>query len=487
MWTVAILIGLGAAAAVGDDKVAVAPKEAYPVGVTPKTAPPQEARALSNSFATTAKALRPSVVRIDVERKQLVRPISDSQSPELPHFLRRHFGFGFPSPGFPDDRGSGTGSGLVLDVAGNIATNSHVIDGASQVMVTLEGGEQIAAKVVGRDRRTDIAVVRLERVPDGLVAARLGNSDELEVGEWVLAIGSPLGLDQTVTAGIVSGKGRSARQAPVLGERVRSYISTDAKINPGNSGGPLVNLEAEVVGINTLINTGPGGAYGFAIPVNEVVRVVRTLISDGRVRYPYLGVRVAGVGELRGPEKQMLGANAPSKGVFVSEVTAGSPAEAAGLKGGDVIVKIDGQPLERGSDLVALVSEKPIGGQIALDLLREGRVQSIRVTLGELPSDDTEDEELRTVGVALQTLTPELARSLGVSPAMKGVVIAGVVPDSPASQAGLGSGDLIIEIDRQPVTSAEQAAAILKKPRPNGHLLRIRGENGTRFVSVKTP
>ncbi|MBC8131485.1 MAG: trypsin-like peptidase domain-containing protein, partial [Deltaproteobacteria bacterium] len=243
--------------------------------LTPRTDPPHEARALSRAFANVARALGPSVVRVDVE---VAHPESQDETSsgagpdlgDLPPQLRRFFQFGQPTEPGPQH---GTGSGVVLDGAGNIVTNRHVVSRASKVSVTFPDGRELSAKVVGADSLTDVAVVRLDKPPAGLVAARLGDSDKLDVGEWVLAVGSPLGLDQTVTAGIVSGKGRVGRRVQMSGERVRRYIQTDAKINPGNSGGPLVNLGAEVVGINTLINAGPGGSYGFAIPINQVRRV----------------------------------------------------------------------------------------------------------------------------------------------------------------------------------------------------------------------
>ncbi len=211
-------------------------------------------------------------------------------------FLRRFFGPGTPEP--PPGPQRGTGSGVVMDARGDIVTNRHVVSNATNVKVTFSDGREFSAKTLGMDSETDVAVIRLDAPPRDLVAARLGDDDKLEVGEWVLAVGSPLGLDQTVTAGIISGKGKVGRHVQMSGGRVRHYIQTDAKINPGNSGGPLVNLSSEVVGINTLINTGPGGAYGFAIPINQVRRVAESLLKEGRVRYAYLGVLVGDLSEL---------------------------------------------------------------------------------------------------------------------------------------------------------------------------------------------
>ncbi len=238
---------------------------------------------LSAAFSAVAKALRPSVVRIDVEIGGGRVAEDEEGDPETSPFFKRffHFGQGEPAPG-PQ---RGTGSGVVMDARGDILTNRHVVANATTLKVTFSDGREFSAKTVGTDAQTDVAVIRLDKPPKDLVAARLGDSDKLEVGEWVLAVGSPLGLDQTVTAGIVSGMGKVGRHVQMSGGRVRQYIQTDAKINPGNSGGPLVNLSSEVVGINTLINTGPGGAYGFAIPVNQVRTVASALLKEGRVRY----------------------------------------------------------------------------------------------------------------------------------------------------------------------------------------------------------
>ena len=479
--------------------VAAAPTAA---AVTPKTERPAAAETLSKAFATTAKALRPSVVRIDVEMgspglAKLGHQQEDqgdgspfSGAPEgLPPELKRFFQFGFggsPGEGAPPI-GHGTGSGVIIDAAGDVVTNSHVVDHATKVTVTLEGGTEIPAHVVGRDPQTDLAVVRLQRVPAGLVVARLGNSDALEVGDWVLAIGSPLGLDQTVTAGIVSGKGRVGRHVQMSGDRVRNYIETDAMINPGNSGGPLVNLDGEVVGINTLINTGPGGAYGFAIPINEATRVTKTLLAEGHMRYPYLGVHIGDVATAPPAEKAKLGPNPPQKGAFVSEVTEGSPAAKAGLRPGDVITSMDGKAITAARDVVDAVSAKSIGSTVSVKLVRAGKPEDLHVTVGELPSpSEVAVEETGSAGMALQTVTPELAQSLGLPAGTHGAAVTDVSNGSPAARAGVKSGDVVVEVDRKPVATAEAAATAVQAPRANGHLVRVVGENGSRFVTLPT-
>ncbi|MES1172182.1 MAG: trypsin-like peptidase domain-containing protein [Bacteroidota bacterium] len=461
--------------------------------LTPRVDPPGEARALSRAFASVARALGPSVVRVDVE---VAHPDPDdeagqgsSEPSQLPPQLRRFFQFGEPPEPGPQ---RGTGSGVVLDGAGNIVTNRHVVSRASKVSVTLPDGRELSAKVVGADSQTDVAVVRLDKPPAGLVAARLGDSDKLDVGEWVLAVGSPLGLDQTVTAGIVSGKGRVGRHVQMSGERVRRYIQTDAKINPGNSGGPLVNLSAEVVGINTLINTGPGGAYGFAIPINQVRRVAETLIKEGRVRYPYLGVLVGDVKELESDKRAALAraGNVPTTGAFVSDVTPGSPAVKAGLRAGDVITGIDSEAIEGAGDVIDYVSTRAIGAKVQVTFVRDGKKASVSVALAELPGrggeapDGTERDDT-VFGLSLQTLTPRLAESLGLGGAVaKGAVIVETAAGSPADKASLVPGDVIVEIDRKSIATADDARSALRAQRRGGHLLRVKGAGGARFVTL---
>jgi serine protease Do len=465
--------------------------------LTPRVEAPPAARSLSAAFAATARALRPSVVRIDVEAEaprvaQGPRRGSPANpfSGQVPEPLRRFFHEFGEAPDFPGmpmpAPVSGVGSGFILDSAGHVLTNSHVIARGGKLKVTLVDGQEIPARVVGRDSRTDVAVVRLEKVPAGLTAARLGDSSKLEVGEWVLAIGSPLSLEQTVTVGIVSSKGRVGRNIQMSGDRVREYIQTDAKINPGNSGGPLVNLDGEVVGMNTLIRVGAGGAYGFAVPINEARRVAQVLIKDGRVRYPLLGVNLTDVDDLPPEASRKLGPRAPTRGAYVTEVPPGSPAASAGVKPGDIITRIDDRDVRWAIDVVDHVSTRAIGASVNLQVWRDGAGRSFRATLTEAPSEDSAaPTDAGPLGLALQTLTPSLAESLGVPRETKGTVIAEVQAGSPAEQAGLQAGEVIVEVDRKPVATADQAAAALKEKRPGGHLLRVRGPQGSRFVNLR--
>ena len=450
--------------------------------MTPKTEAPSEARVLSSAFSAAARALAPSVVRIDVEIDH-PRVANRDDGDDVDPFLRRFFQFG---PGMPEPTPGpqrGTGSGVVMDGKGSIVTNRHVVSGATRLKVTFNDGREFTAKTIGADAETDVAVIRLEKPPADLVAARLGDSEKLDVGEWVLAVGSPLGLDQTVTAGIVSGLGKVGRHVQMSGGRVRQYIQTDAKINPGNSGGPLVNLSAEVVGINTLINTGPGGAYGFAIPINQVRLVTTSLLKEGRVRYAYMGVLVGDIDSKDPNRKAQL--PGVEHGAYVNQVTPGGPAARAGLLPGDVITELDGHKIEAAGDVIEYVSTRTIGSRVSVGLVRGGKPQKVAVELGELPSlDGRAGAPAQKLGIALQTLTPELAQTMGIERGVRGAVIAEVAPGSPAAAAGVREGDVILEVDRQRITTAEEAAAALAATRSGGHLVRIRGASGTRFITL---
>jgi serine protease Do len=485
-----LALGTGAGTWLAPRAISAAPAQA----VTPKTQTPSAARELSRAFANVAKALAPSVVRIDVESEQprVARQDKRQLPPDIERFFR-FFGDGsdMPSPG----PRQGTGSGLVLDTAGNILTNAHVVENAAKLTITFTDGRELSAKVVGRDPKTDVAVVRLEKPPANLVAARLGDSSKLEIGEWVLAIGSPLGLDQSVTAGIVSGKGHVGRHVQMSGDRMREYIQTDAKINPGNSGGPLVNLDGEVIGMNTLINMGPGGAYGFAIPINSATRVAQTLITDGHVRHAFLGVSLADLKDglkMGDPEKAPGNGGdnhvkgAPPRAAFVENVQPGSPAQKAGVHPGDVITKIDGQKIESAGDVVDYVSTRSVGNKVTIAYVRDGKPASLQITLGELDAEKDNGGEVQQdrIGMAMQTLTPEVARLLNVDPGTKGAVVTEVVPASRAAKAGLRAEDVIVEVDRKAVSSAEEAIAALKDNPKAGHLLRIRRGGSARFITI---
>ena len=485
--------GVTSTASAGETQHVAAPTpapvaEAPAAAITPQTQSPDVAKSLSKAFAATAKAVAPSVVRIDVRAGSPPLAQRDRAPYNRPPLFRRFlFDFGelpdSPGPSLPGPI-SGTGSGIIIDGAGNVVTNSHVVEGFTEIKVTLSDGQEIPAKLIGRDKRTDVAVVRLERLPKDLVSARLGDSDRIEVGEWVLAIGSPLGLEQTVTAGIVSGKGHVGRFVRMSGDRVSHYIQTDAKINPGNSGGPLVDLDGDVVGLNTLIKTGAGGAYGFAVPINEVRRVAKALLKDGRVRYPVLGVSVRDLDSLGDAGKQALARGMPAQGAYVAVVTPGSPAALAGVNPGDVITKLDAEAIKTSADVIDYISSRTIGDPVDLTVFRGGSSRQLRATLAASPGDADERKEAATLGLSLQTLTPELAGSLGLPPGARGTAITDVVADSPGARAGLLPGEVILEVDRHPVSSADDAWRLIGDGRSGAHLLRVYGRFGVRFVAI---
>jgi putative serine protease PepD len=324
--------------------------------VTPRMQTPSEARVLSRAFAAVARAIGPSVVRIEVESK-------DEEA---------------------------TASGVLIDTRGNIVTSSHVIEGARKVQVVLLDGRRLGARLVGKDPQSDVAVVGLVDVPSDLSAARFGDSDAAEIGEWVLAVGSPLGLEQTITAGIISGR------AHVLGAGgaapgVHAYIQTDAKINPGNSGGPLVNLDGEVIGISALISAGPGGSYGFAVPINQVRRVAQMLIKEGRAHYAYIGVSLRDVRDLGDVERTRFG-KIPPRGALVSRIRQGAPAARAGLRPGDVITTLNNRDIPAASDVVDFVAAQEVGAHVVVGFVRQGREQTVPLSLDELPSPDLRDK-----------------------------------------------------------------------------------------------
>jgi len=473
--------------------------EAPPPVVAAQGTPQLEgARALSAAFTQVAATLRPSVVRITVEkgirpsgrgshgrRFQFQRPFGFPFGPFEPF---GPFGFDFGDPeDQPTPRQSGLGSGVIIDPQGYVLTNNHVIAGADKIKVELSDGRQFMAKVVGTDPKTDLALIKLEGAT-GLPAARLGNSDQLQVGELVVAIGNPYGLKETVTVGVVSAKGRDHLQG---GPVYEDFIQTDATINPGNSGGPLVNLNGEVVGINTAIKLAQFGytGIGFAIPSNMARHVAEQLRTTGRVRRAWLGVNIQNVT----PDlAKGLGPNAPTAGALIAQVSPGSPAERAGLLPGDVVTSVDGRPVQASKDLQRLVLESRIGQTLQLSVWRKGMFLTIRATTGEMPEDGKlalgpsqgGESGAPAYGLELRNLTPELRQQFGIE-AQQGAVVVSVAPGSPAEDAGLAPGDLIIEVNNRTVKNAAEANKALATPSPHGHLLRVRRGDVAIFVMLR--
>jgi serine protease Do len=491
----AALISLGAAAAFATSHLrvawgpaaqaapAVAVATAKPNLPPPSPAQVADARAMSRTFAQVAEQLSPSVVRIGITKT--VRGARGRGPFGLNPFqgspFERFFGRGDEDDGAPSDmpKQRGTGSGVVIDAKGFILTNNHVVEDADEVKVTFVDGKTVSGKVVGTDPKTDLAVVKVDGVD--VKPAKLGDSDKMLVGEWVMAIGNPFGLDHTVTVGVVSAKGRSGFESG----RYEDFLQTDASINPGNSGGPLVNLDGEVIGINTMI-AGIGTGIGFAVPTSMARPIIEQLIKTGKVRRPYLGIQMQDVTpELR----KSLGEKAPDKGALVGQVMHGSPAEKAGVKPGDIITAVDGARVDGSRAVQKDVLSKQIGQKVDLSLWRDGQSTKIAATTGELPSEGEarrgggeHGSPKAKLGIGLQSLTPELAERLGVDRTSKGAVVTSVRDGSPAQDAGVREGDLILEVDRHAVASADDAAKLLSTDRPGGHLLRIRRGDAALFL-----
>ena len=385
-------------------------------------------------FTGLAERLAPVVVNVSTRAK-----VSRQQAPAAPfgendplsEFWRRFFG-GPPgsSPGGGPVQ-EHLGSGFIVDRSGIVLTNNHVIEGADKITVKLTDDREFDAKVVGRDPKTDLAVIRIGDGKENFPVAPLGDSSQLQVGEWVAAMGSPFGLANTITAGIISAKGRNIGAGPY-----DSFIQTDASLNPGNSGGPLVNLRGEVIGINSAILSQTGGnlGIGFAIPINLAKEILPDLIKTGKVTRGWLGVSIQRVT----PEIAKAMGLERDRGALVSEVMQGSPAEKAGIRSGDVITEYDGKPIEQANDLPILVAQTAVGKNVNVIVQRENNRVPVSVTVGELKEEEkvASVPEKERLGLSVQTVTPDIARSLGLDQA-QGVIVSNVQPGSPAADAGL--------------------------------------------------
>jgi serine protease Do len=374
------------------------------------------------------------------------------------------------------------GSGFIFDPAGYILTNNHVVEGADEIKVKLTSGEELIAELVGRDPKTDLAVVKIDAKKD-LPTLPFGNSESVKVGEWVMAIGNPFGLDFSVTAGIVSAKGRFIGQG-----NYDDFLQTDAPINPGNSGGPLLDLNGRVIGINTSIFSRSGGniGIGFAIPINLAKDLIPQLREKGRVTRGWIGVMIQKVT----PEiADSLGLSA-SRGALVADVVKGGPAEQAGIKVGDVIVTFDGQDVKESTELPTLVAREKIGQAVPVVVMRDGKEENVSITIAEMKDDE---EQIATgaseaYGLTVQNLTPEIAESLGINIDVQGVLVSGVEPGSPADDAGLRRGDVIVEVNRKPVKDVDTYQNEMKATDAGKSVLMLvrRGEN-TVFLALKPP
>ncbi len=417
-------------------------------------------------FATLAEQLRPAVVNISTAKT--IKPRAPAyRGPHRPEqdMFEEFFERFFRDMPQSSRKERSLGTGFIISDDGYILTNDHVVDGADEIKVKLSDGRVFSGTVRGLDPKLDLALIKIDAGKQ-LPVAKLGDSDKLRIGEWVMAIGNPFGLEQTVTVGIVSAKGRVIGAGPY-----DDFIQTDASINPGNSGGPLFNLRGEVIGINTAIVAG-GQGIGFAIPVNMAKEIVTQLRQDGKVTRGYLGVVVQPLSE---ELAQSFGLERPH-GALVSEVVKDSPAERAGIKRGDVILRFDGQAIDERNDLPKIVATTKVGKSAKVVVFRDGRERELQVEVGKLGEDSPALAEQgasgNRLGLTVTSLTPELARRYELDPNSRGVLITAIAADGTAAAANLRPGDLVVEVDGHAVESVKAFEAAVARV-GKGKVLRL--------------
>ena len=489
-----MVLALGAAALVAGSALAVShtdtakPKPSAPAAkVEVDESPVPRTAGAYTSFAPIVKKVAPGVVKIVVTSKAANVSMPEGFGFNDP-FWRRFFGdqFGRQMPNRQPNtpRQHGLGSGVIVTKDGYILTNNHVVDGADEVKVTLQDGQEFTAKVVGRDPKSDVAVIKIDA--KNLPVVPMADSDKVQVGDIVLAIGNPFGVGQTVTTGIVSATGRGN-----LGiEDYEDFIQTDAAINPGNSGGALVDVEGRLIGINTAIFSRTGGnqGIGFAIPSDLARNVMDCLIQDGHVTRGYLGVMIQDVTPALAKEFKLKDAT----GALIGDVVPKGPADKAGFKVGDVVLDYNGKKVTDSRRLRLAVGETKPGTTVPVKILRNGESKTLEVTVREMPGSEqlaknntpngTDNGTLN--GVAVGDLDQQTRQELKLPANVKGVVITEVQPDSPAAEAGLKQGDVIQEINRHPVTTADEAIRLTENTKDKVTLLRIWSNGGSHYVVV---
>ena len=436
------------------------------------------AKDLGNAFVEVAKKMQPSVVSIRSEQTVTVAPWEG---------FGEDFFKGTPFEDFFKGRGgapqkrkqAGQGSGVIVDSKGYILTNHHVVAGADKITVRLSDGKELKGTIQGSDPKTDLAVVRVEATD--LPVAALGDSDKIQVGEWAIAMGSPFGLERTVTVGVISAKGRSGLGTGTY----EDFIQTDASINPGNSGGPLINIEGEVIGINVMIIQ-PGQGIGFAIPMNLAKTIMSELIQYRKVVRPWVGIGLQNL-----TEDLVKSFNLPEKeGALISQVYEKSPAEKADLRVGDVVVEIDGTKIQNSQDVVREVLKKRVGQQVQFVVMREGKRINLSVTTDQMPEEMAGEKsggspDKEWFGLRVVTVTPDIAKQLAL-PRAEGVVVEAVEAGSAAQEAGLRKGDVIFEVNRQGIKNEKDYRTEMEKAKPDqGVLLLIHRRGSTFFVTLK--
>jgi len=437
-------------------------------------------------FADLAENLSPTVVNIyttqTVEVSSSPHQFSFPDEMEIPEPFRRFFGLpGMPGQQAPkrEMKRTNLGSGVIVSADGYVITNNHMVENADEINVTLSTFKEYEATIIGRDPKSDLALIKINAKTD-LPFVTFGDSDKLRVGEWVLAIGNPFGLQKTVTAGIVSAKGRS-----INNQSYGNFIQTDASINPGNSGGPLFNLKGEMVGVNTAIFSRTGGniGIGFAIPVNMVKNVFAQLKEHGKVTRGWLGVIIQ---QVTAELADNFGLDRPI-GALVGQVVPDSPADKAGLKAGDVIIEYNGKEVSLMSMLPVMVANTSVGEKAKLVLVRDGKKQNVTVEIGKLEDEDavladTETGTSRKLGMTVQELTPKIAESLGIEET-RGLIVSDISPSSAAAEVGILRGDIILEINKEKVESiAQYKKALQAAQEKKSMLLLMKRDQNTRFV-----
>ena len=448
----------------------------------------------NNIFVDIAKQQNPAVVNVSMRakakktRSQFKKPGSPQFPPGPGDQFRDFYDKFFRQRPGPNDRPrpGGTGSGFIIDADGHILTNNHVVEGADEILVNLDDDKEYAATLIGTDPKTDIALIKVNR-EDGdntpFPYLRMGDSDKLEVGEWVVAIGNPFGLSHTVTVGVVSAKGRSIGAGPY-----DEFIQTDASINPGNSGGPLINIKGQVIGINTAIISGPSGGgnvgIGFAIPVNVAKSILADLREKGKVTRGWLGVMIQKIS----PELAKSFSLKDNKGALVGDVIPEGPAAKAGIKRGDVIVEFNGREVSNMEQLPKIVAQTTPDTNVGVVVIREGKTMTLNVRIAILKEGDQKVAKAQpqdSLGMQGQDITPELAQSLGLD-TDEGVLVSDVTAGQSAAEAGIKRGDVIIEIDKNPVKNMadyERSLGAIRKGRTVLFLIRRGGT--TIYIAVK--